>query len=84
MTNLPVSELKKLLCWAGRWAFLSGKWDAIEPCPMPPIHVIGAAVGEEIHLCDEHFNDAVNAGYVTEPFIDPEEYERRRRRGQSR
>lgn len=74
----PVSELKKLLCWAGRWAFLSGKWDTIAPCPQAPIHVIGAEAGEEIHLCDDHFQQALAAGYVTDPYMDPDEYARRR------
>jgi hypothetical protein len=62
-------------CWAGRKAFLQGKWTV--PCPNDGVHVIGFPGGEPILLCDTHFNQANAAGLVTETFLSEEEFRRR-------
>lgn len=64
-------------CWAGRRAFLGGRWKV--PCPAIAIHVIATPEPDMpvIRLCDDHFNEANEAGLVTNPFMDPDEFKRR-------
>jgi hypothetical protein len=61
----------RLVCDAGRIAFFGGQWTM--PCladveKAGRVHVIYAASGDKIELCDEHFDQVNRAGLVSEPF----------------
>lgn len=65
-------------CDAGRTALFGGRWIGVQ-CALPPIHVIASDGFERgtIKLCHVHFQEAHDAGLVTEPFIGRAEFERR-------
>jgi hypothetical protein len=65
------------VCHAGRSAFFGGRWQ--EPCPNYARHHIGSPTADPIVLGDEHFQQVNEAGLVTEPFLDPQEYKHRER-----
>lgn len=68
------------VCMAGRSVFFGGRWK--QPCEEPlfgRIHVIAAPGSQEILLCDKHFMQVQGAGLVDEPYVDREEWQRRRR-----
>ncbi len=67
-------------CAAGRTAFFGGRWK--RPCTNNDDlrHVIAApGLATPIELCEEHFQQVLGAGLVSEPYMDPGEYKRRRR-----
>lgn len=64
------------LCWAGRDADFGGRWT--KPCPSVGRNLIGApGLLNPIQLCDPHFAEVNAAGLVEEPFMDPDEFDRR-------
>lgn len=65
-------------CAAGRTAFFGGRWARGYPCPNDGRHIVAAEVGPPIPLCDRHFEQVLAAGLVSEPYINPDEFERRR------
>lgn len=62
-------------CDAGRTAFFDGTWTT--PCPTEAIHHIGSPAAEPIRLCEEHFQQVLAAGLVTDPNIAPEDFDKR-------
>lgn len=64
-------------CAAGKTAFFGGRWTVLDAHDAIGRHVIGSDIGVAIHLCDEHFQQVLEAGLVTEPYIDEAEFERR-------
>jgi hypothetical protein len=63
------------VCHAGRSAFFGGRWQ--EPCPNYARHYIASPESDPIVLCDGHFEQVNEAGQVKEPYLDPQDYERR-------
>jgi hypothetical protein len=60
---------------ADRSAFFGGRWQ--EPCPSYARNHTGSPEADPIILCDEHFRQVSDAGMVKEPYLDPQEYDRR-------
>ena len=72
------SPLGQRLCDAGRVAFFGGKWKA--PCPVASLHMIASSDRgpfPDVHLCHVHFAEVYQL--IEEPFVEPDEFERRRR-----
>jgi hypothetical protein len=73
--------LEKHTCEAGRRADLGGHWTL--PCLRVAIHVIiiGDASGLNdvlpIRLCDDHFQEALAAGLIDDPYPDQNDVKRR-------
>jgi hypothetical protein len=77
-----IEQLTK--CWAGRWADLGGVWT--EPCEGRAVHLIyseGLPLDRPLRLCEEHFGEALEGGFVTNPYVGPElgQHLRRQRGG---
>lgn len=72
-----MSRVPENTCAAGRTAFFGGRWKL--PCPYKGdvIHVIAAPEFPGLRLCPRHFEQVNEAGLVAEPYIDPDEFDRR-------
>lgn len=66
-------------CFAGRKAFFGGRWT--EPCPYDgdAYHHVFAPGDIEIVLCPDHFDQVLEAGLVSQPYISREGAEHFRR-----
>jgi len=77
--NAVTSPLGQRLCDAGRVAFFGGKWTTA--CPVPSLHLIASSDEgpfPDVHLCHEHFAEVYRARLIEEPFVEPDEFDRRR------
>lgn len=66
-------------CESGRRADFGGKWKV--PCLRHATDVIGSEFGQTVQLCREHAQEVIDAGLVTEPFMDMAEWMRRMKEG---
>lgn len=74
----------ELTCQAGRMASKGGAWTV--PCPQVATNVLGfgdsngAQIPVELRFCHDHMQELIADGLVAEPYMDPAEFERRRRK----
>ena len=77
--------LEELTCWAGRQADKGGVWT--EPCPQVATNVLGfrsdsgATAPIVMRFCHDHMQELIADGLIEEPYLDPEEFDRRYREG---